>query len=831
METQDNGVDSDQAATPTDNHNGTSTAQSLKHKKRAKSRKGLAKMFSCDSPGCTKSFTRLEHLGRHQLNHAPKQIYRCEWPNCSKSFVREDLCVRHLERHQRRHSVRASANGNDGAYVESPSKRRGSNDMSVSSAESPKSDHRRSTTTQTASDVMHALPGATPIGYTPHEQHQASINNVPIIPPRRSTLVVDVKSPGEPVQMTDSYEPPTAVQGVSQDGAMQTYNPQSSTDLIDWLFSDAMLSGNRDFFAPTDFASFLDSPSFDFSQLSTPPQFSQTWLISETKRLELISLIPALGVNPNFTLDNIQRYIDLYWQKFHVQYPILHRKSFDIDTTPSPLVLCMIEIGAYYAHDQKMILEIVEPLRWIIFSSRDFHPPTKVWVLQSLLLLECCEKIMCTRKMHERAHIHHGATLQLIRRGSTLLDPSVTISPEDEDGSTWTRWVEAESIKRSVLMAFILDVTHSILFGHSLLMHAHEMRLSLPCDDSIWDSSEDERYLLLNSQPPLPFLVGLKRLLNQQSVEAEGFAMHTLLCGVMSLSIQMSQQALQVNSLGWGAFRDTWKSTIGRAYDFWYESHLDNKRKRLLKSGDGQGYGDPESASQSDTSSLFSLMYRMGQVCMHVARYDLHVFAGDPRVLGRSTLRQDIIASERHMYEWSKQESAKEAAFHAIKALYSVFMVGSDSDEWPSAIRDGEDMPLEPVGPPAIPTGYSVVDDPIIHRAAIIVHCTLVFWAYGFCRDGPESTVLSGRRRAIGFAHRKEHEWAMAAESGRTFLERMNRAKTPDELERIERKNLTVGLIKWVVLSLTGSKWEVGNEMIGILEDCVQKSLGEELDL
>jgi len=36
--------------------------------KRRKSRKGLHKQFTCDEPGCGKSFTRLEHLCRHQLN-------------------------------------------------------------------------------------------------------------------------------------------------------------------------------------------------------------------------------------------------------------------------------------------------------------------------------------------------------------------------------------------------------------------------------------------------------------------------------------------------------------------------------------------------------------------------------------------------------------------------------------------------------------------------------------------------------------------------------------------------------------------------------------------
>ena len=74
--------------------------------------------------------------------------------------------------------------------------------------------------------------------------------------------------------------------------------------------------------------------------------------------------------------------------------------------------------------------------------------------------------------LHERAHIHHGTTLQLVRQGSTLLDPSISLLTDNVETSSWRQWVEAESIKRAVFTAFILDVAHSVLFGHGeLLLH------------------------------------------------------------------------------------------------------------------------------------------------------------------------------------------------------------------------------------------------------------------------------------------------------------------------------------------------------------------------
>ena len=48
------------------------------------------KSHVCQHSGCTKSFTRAEHLRRHALNHEqPRNGYTCE--RCSVHFQRADL--------------------------------------------------------------------------------------------------------------------------------------------------------------------------------------------------------------------------------------------------------------------------------------------------------------------------------------------------------------------------------------------------------------------------------------------------------------------------------------------------------------------------------------------------------------------------------------------------------------------------------------------------------------------------------------------------------------------------------------------------------------------
>ncbi|KAH8602034.1 fungal-specific transcription factor domain-containing protein [Bisporella sp. PMI_857] len=57
-----------------------------------------AKEFACGFPGCTKSFTRAEHLHRHALNHNEGNGTACH--RCSAVFKRRDLLERHMARHK-----------------------------------------------------------------------------------------------------------------------------------------------------------------------------------------------------------------------------------------------------------------------------------------------------------------------------------------------------------------------------------------------------------------------------------------------------------------------------------------------------------------------------------------------------------------------------------------------------------------------------------------------------------------------------------------------------------------------------------------------------------
>ena len=140
---------------------------------------------------------------------------------------------------------------------------------------------------------------------------------------------------------------------------------------------------------------------------------------------------------------------------------------------------------------------IASPLRYMIFQHEDFKTPVRLWVLQSLNMLEWVEKNFLLRGMHERAHVHHGTTVQLLRRSpllggnpanankkssSSASGSNTSAGEEDSDAAAselaasksgsadydlFVRWVESESMKRVTFLTFYLDIIDYIKFRHN----------------------------------------------------------------------------------------------------------------------------------------------------------------------------------------------------------------------------------------------------------------------------------------------------------------------------------------------------------------------------
>ncbi|CAH6719367.1 zinc finger protein [[Candida] jaroonii] len=314
--------------------------------------------------------------------------------------------------------------------------------------------------------------------------------------------------------------------------------------------------------------------------------------------------------------DRFSYYLSIYWLVFHPQFNFLHKPSFKTSTAEPLLLFSMILVGCNYctnpanlntvssprfkSSEYKLALNIAVPLRYAIFEHEDFKSPVKLWILQSLNLLEWSEKNFLSRKMHERAHVHHASTVQLMRRspvfggnpgdkssgngtsGTHIVNDENDNEDLDVDSSEidkekkksmkndmelFKKWVESESMKRITFMTFYLDIADYVKFRHNPVILFHQLQImKLPCNDELWEASDVNNSFIkiLKKQKKFQstnvhdnnlsnerFLTILKKLLNNNanfSYHLSPFVKKILYGGLISVMYEMQQFELQNTS-------------------------------------------------------------------------------------------------------------------------------------------------------------------------------------------------------------------------------------------------------------------------------------------
>ncbi|KAK6380663.1 hypothetical protein LTS17_004863 [Exophiala oligosperma] len=689
-----------------------------------------------------------------------------------------------------------------------------------------------------------------------------------------------------------------------------TQTPFGVDDFTQWLFNDAHSGSNG--FSPPNYVPgfsghdqsqmqatyFSQSPSSSNAypsaalqhRMSVTSILDQTaksqYIMSESKRLELLDIMQSQFIErPHdavkkrkdsvfegdvdsdghiLSLRMMHTYIGSYWYHQHAQLPILHKPTFSADRTPNLLLLAVIAIGAATldkAYGTSLTDSAAEfanfvawHIRWEILRDADFRPPAKLWVFQTLLLIEVYEKMYATRALHERAHIHHDSTLTLMRRGSSLLGRSASDSPpslrgEQDNGrisvpfsstestkseESWHRWVTTEATRRAAFGAFVIDSIHATMFGHAAKMVAHEMRLPLPCDEGLWsavsaaEAGRVQSSLQTNGVKPIMFLDGLKKTLNGQRVRTNSFGRTIIMAGLLSVSWHMTQRDLQISSLGPRTANsfggpDKWKATLLRAFDNW---------KRDFDEALAEAAPAPPSPLRTTTTpfqgmlppvddeNIFesrTVLHHLAHIAAHVDVVDCQVFAGANRLLGRSITPKDYSVIREKIERWATKASARDAAFYALKFIAQVLI---PPDEPIDGINSRTYGHASPILPQAFEHNqYIARDDFLLNRPWVLYISALVVWCYGFALEGPikpppaEEDFMTYRQ--------KEHDM-------REYLERVGGVRAPDDLEFVKGKNRCLGLLMILKESFESTRWELTHEAAGLLGNACLKLQGVE---
>ena len=533
------------------------------------------------------------------------------------------------------------------------------------------------------------------------------------------------------------------------------------------------------------------------------------------------------------SLRSMQLYIRSYWYHFHPQMPILHKPTFSADKAQNLLLIAVIAIGAscldkMHGPDATQAgAELSNFLAWHlrgeIFQHPDFLPPAKLWIFQTLLLLEIYEKMYSTRVLHERAHIHHGTTLTLMRRGSSLIGRSALDSPPgSKDEKTefsirtdpsrpasntpeqwWNHWITNEATRRVAFAAYIIDSIHATMFGHQATMVAHEMKLALPCDEQLWSATSSaevariEANLRADGVKSMTFFDGLKNTLKGKAVRTNPFGRTAIMAGLLSVTWHLNQRDVQIHHLGalkvLGG-KDVWRAPLTKAFDSWKQDFDSSMSKDSIPLSYSAAKLDEENIFESRT-----VLHHLSHMAMHVDVVSCQIFAGAGRLLGRTTLQSDYeIAQKRIRHNWAPRASARHATFYALKFLLQVLM--------PESGRS--------YGSPIVFTTYSARDDFLLNRPWVLYYAMLVVWSYGYALDGPI-------KNPPALSTPEEQAYDM-----KQYLTRVGGIQAPPDLGSIKDRNACLGLLYILREKFQKCRWQLLHEAANLLGNCIEKLRG-----
>jgi hypothetical protein len=548
---------------------------------------------------------------------------------------------------------------------------------------------------------------------------------------------------------------------------------------------------------------------------------------------------------------SLQFYLTSYWSRFHDQFPLLHKATFAPDQVHECLLLTVLVIGASLLDDTQhgtafcnaaaqLASFIAWSLRWQILTDADSGPPAKLWVLQSLAILEFYEKMNATRALHERAHVHFAATLTLMRRGSALVGEHSIPPSRDESNfqeaevdtfasdKWWNHWIAQEATRRAAFGAFFLDALHATMFGHAATMVIHEIQLPLPCDDTMWSASTAsevgriEFSLYTNDIKPTMFLTGIKRTLSGQKVRTNPFGRIILMAGLLSIAWHMHQKELYRTTLEEQnvAMPEGWKTQLMKALD-WWKQDFDNSFNHMRKSGIDSGKSGFSQEGGLISQHLATGLYHLGHIAVQVDMPDLCILAGAKVLLGRVITKSDHERVYVKLKKWATTASARHAVHYSIRYLKLTLF---EADEGATPSRRMSNQLWEA----RFRTGTIAPPDSVLVRPWVMYFSALVLWTYGYLLDGklrpfPEA-IYTPRPLSVGIAQQSPQQVQEMEADAKSYLHSMGRFNHPNGLQNVPSgRNKVVGLIGVVIGALESSRWELMHEARLRLHNCLDQ--------
>lgn len=443
---------------------------------------------------------------------------------------------------------------------------------------------------------------------------------------------------------------------------------------------------------PTDLVDMDWMSGSSFLDIDQPQRLPQ---LNENARAGILSVVAQthpLGMNgqpmslssPLLSLSALQNYCDLFFTRFNITYPLIHQPTFNPSTVDPAFLASILFMGATYSSRQahQLAVGVHDKLRIHLMGHPEFSAQPSLWVLQTLLLIDCFGKMRAGPKQRENAQLFHCVLIKLIRRSNCCnIQDTSHLARSDDVEQAWRDAMDLEQRKRLAMHCFMWDTEHAVLFSQSLCMSAFEIRSCLPCGSAAWDASSAREWAhAAMDETTRPFLAVLKGYITPQTMsrprELNFFARSVVLHGLMSVSADLKRRDQTTLRSETPDKVGAWTPRMSRSYDLWkVDFDADCLAMKLAQTADQRRFTGLKMAAHS--------LYHAGCLALNIEVLDLQIAAGANNILGRTVTQTDQSRSHRNIMHWLHEDSSASsvAARHASALLQDAVLSLHDWDQ------------------------------------------------------------------------------------------------------------------------------------------------------
>ncbi|BGO93657.1 hypothetical protein NBRC10512_002907 [Rhodotorula toruloides] len=290
--------------------------------------------------------------------------------------------------------------------------------------------------------------------------------------------------------------------------------------------------------------------------------------VTESTRLRILYKVRELSASdPSLSerfvprLELLELFTQLYFDKYHALFPIVHKPTWDPNTAPSFLTLAIASVGARYAWERVVgasmhahaLLESARRLAQIMGDLDNTLLRTVAWQ-QTILIVLQSGMMSGNKRDLERTQAFASMPITFARRQGWLKEPQVDeqaeeLFPLDE---RWRRWRDREEIRRLGFGAVTFDCSGTALWNmDTASLYLDAANTPLPCHDALWDAPSSAAWsslfrhsILPPASPTLSHAVHLacsfaslsgSALTTLSSISRDAFALSTVLSVLHSL--------------------------------------------------------------------------------------------------------------------------------------------------------------------------------------------------------------------------------------------------------------------------------------------------------